>query len=132
LLEVVIACVIGAIAFAVIFHSTLASLISVRTAGAEQAALMLARSHLALAGRELGEIASEGDDGPFHWRVQVTREAVAEPGPGVVNWFLHKGEARPTLYDVNVAVSWEVVGRRESVQLDTKRLGFIAPPPTEQ
>lgn len=127
LLEVMVACVIAVLAFGAVFHTALSGAATARNAGTYQAALTLARSRMAMLGRDVTDRMSEGDDGPFHWHVQVAREAVAEPGPGVVNWFLHKGEARPTLFAVSVAVSWQAAGRREEIQLATKRLGFTAP-----
>jgi prepilin-type N-terminal cleavage/methylation domain-containing protein len=131
LLEVLVASVIAAMMFAVLLQTALSGIRAVRNAGAYETAMALARSHLAMLGRNVADEAGEshGTDGPFDWRVRVTPEAVADPGAGIVNWFLHKDEARATLYAVSVTVSWRLEGQQRALRVDTKRLGFAPPPP---
>jgi prepilin-type N-terminal cleavage/methylation domain-containing protein len=133
LLEVLVATVIAAAMFAVLLQAAMSGIRTVRSAGAYETAMALARSHLALLGRNLAEAPpdSHGSDGPFDWRIRVAREAVADPGAGIVNWFLHKDEARATLYAVSVTVSWRLEGRQRELRVDTKRLGFAPPPAPE-
>jgi prepilin-type N-terminal cleavage/methylation domain-containing protein len=131
LLEVLVATVIAAAMFAVLLQTALSGIRTVRTAGAYETAMALARSHLAMLGRNVADNAgdSHGNDGPFDWRVRVKPEAVASSGAGIVNWFLHKDEAHATLYDVSITVSWQSEGRRRDLSVSTKRLGFAVPPP---
>jgi prepilin-type N-terminal cleavage/methylation domain-containing protein len=133
LLEVLVASVIAAAMFAVLLQTALSGIRTVRNAGAYETAIALTRSHLAMLGRTVADAApdSHGSDGPFDWRIRVTPEAVADPGAGIVNWFLHKDEARATLYAVSITVFWRLEGRRRELRLDTKRLGFAPPPPPE-
>lgn len=133
LLEVLVALLIAAAMFAVLMQTALSGIRTVRSAGAYETAMALARSHLAMLGSNVADEAgdSHGRDGPFEWRVRVTPEAVADPGAGIVNWYLHKDEARATLYSVSVSVSWQLEGRRRELRVSTKRLGFAAPPPPE-
>jgi general secretion pathway protein I len=133
LLEVLVASVIAAVVFGVLLRSALSDIGTARNAGAYETAAALARSHLALLGRDMATVAPDqhGSDGPFEWRVRVTREAVADVGGGIVNWYLHKDEARAALYAVGVSVSWQSEGRRHELHLDTQRLGFAPPPPPD-
>jgi prepilin-type N-terminal cleavage/methylation domain-containing protein len=133
LLEVLVASVIAALMFAALLQTALSGIRAVRSAGAYETAMALARSHLAMLGRNAADEAgdSHGSDGPFDWRVQVKPEAVASSGAGIVNWYLHKDEARATLYAVSVTVSWQSEGRRRELRVDTKRLGFASPPASE-
>ena len=133
LLEVLVALVIAAVVFGVLLQSALSGIGTARDAGAYETAMALARSHLAMLGRDMANAAPDthGSDGPFDWRVHVTREAVADPGAGIVNWFLHKDEARPALYAVSISVSWQSEGHRREFRIDTQRLGFAPPPPPD-
>src|SRR5277367_3089584 len=109
LLEVMVASLIAAAVFAVLLQTALNGIRTVRGAGAYQTAMALARSHLAMLGRNPADEGGDlhGKDGPFDWRAQVTPEAAVDPGPGIVNWFQHRNEARVTLYAVSVIVSWQ-------------------------
>lgn len=131
LLEILVATVIAAAMFAVLLQTALSGIRTVRTAGAYETAMALARSHLAMLGRNVADNAGDqhGSDGPFDWRVHMKPEAVASSGAGIVNWYLHKDEPHATLYDVNVTVSWQSEGRRRELSVTTKRLGFAVPPP---
>jgi prepilin-type N-terminal cleavage/methylation domain-containing protein len=133
LLEVMVAALIAAALFAVLLPTGLTGIRTVRDAGAYQAAMALARSHLAMLGRNPADESGDlhGKDGPFDWRVQMTPEAAVDPGPGIVNWFLHRDDARVTLYAVSVIVSWPSEGRRRELRIDTERLGAAPPPPPE-
>jgi prepilin-type N-terminal cleavage/methylation domain-containing protein len=133
LLEVMVAALIAAAVFAVLLPTGLTGIRTVRAAGAYETAMALARSHLAMLGRNPADESGDlhGKDGPFDWRVRVAPEAAVDPGPGIVNWFLHRDEARVTLYAVSVIVSWQSEGRRRELRLDTQRLGTAPPPPSE-
>jgi general secretion pathway protein I len=130
---VLVASLIAAAMFAVLLQTAMSGIRAVRNAGAYETAMALARSHLAMLGRNVADEAgdSHGSDGPFDWHVRVTPEAVANPGAGIVNWYLHKDESRTTLYAVGVTVSWRLEGRPRELRIDTKRLGFAPPPPPE-
>ena len=131
LLEILVATVIAAAMFAVLLETALSGVRTVRAAGAYETAMALARSHLAMLGRNVADNAgdSHGSDGPFEWRIKVTPQEVASSGPGIVNWFLHKDEAHATLYDVTATISWRSEGRQRELTVTTKRLGFALPPP---
>lgn len=130
LLEVLVASLIVALAFGVLLPAAVSGIATVRNAGAYETAMALARSHLAMLGRNMANVAaaSQGSDGPFDWQIRVTPEAVASPGAGIVNWFLHKDEPRATLYTVSVTVSWGAEGQRREFHIDTQRLGFALAP----
>ena len=69
LLEVMVASVIAAVMFGVLLQIGLNGLRTVRNAGAYETAMALARSHLAMLGRNMADAAadSHGSDGPFDW-----------------------------------------------------------------
>lgn len=128
LLEVLVAFVIAAMALGVLFNTALSGAATVRNAGLYETALALAQSRLALQGRfVMREGVSEGEDGPFRWRVQTTRVAEASGQPGLVNWARQAGQMRPILYRVTTTVGWRSEGRSREVRLDTQRLGFGLP-----
>lgn len=133
LLEVLVAMLIAAAMFAVLLETALTGVRTVRVAGAYETAITLARSHLAMLGRNPADEAADqhGSDGPFDWRVRITPEAVADRGTGIVNRFLHRNEARVGLYAISVVVSWRSEGHRRELRVDTKRLGFVPPPQAE-
>ena len=133
LLEVLIASVIAAAVFGVLLRSAMSGISTARDAGAYETAVALARSHLALLGRDMASLPADqhGSDGPFEWRVRLTREAVADPGAGIVNWYLHKDEPRAALYAVSVSIAWQSEGRRHELDIETQRLGFAPPPPPD-
>ncbi len=130
LLEVLVAAAIAAMVLGVLLPTALSGIGTVRAAVAYQTAGALARSHLALLGRNMADVPadSQGSDGPFDWRVRVTPEAVASSGAGIVNWFLHKDELQATLYAVSITISWQSNGRRRELSIDTQRLGLALPP----
>jgi general secretion pathway protein I len=133
LLEMLIALAIATAMLGVLLPEAVNAIATARNAGLYETAVALARSHLAMLGRNMADAppTSTGRDGPFAWRVQVKPEATASPGPGIVNWYLHSNEMRATLYDVRVIVSWEIDGHRRALRIETQRLGF-APPPSAQ
>lgn len=134
LLEVLVALVIAAAMLGALLQAGLNGMRTARNSGAYETAMALARSHLALLGRNMADVAaaSHGSDGPFDWRIRVTPEAVADNGAGIVQWYLHRNELRATLYAVSITVSWRLDGHPREVHLDTQRLGFALPPPLLQ
>ena len=88
LLEVLIAIVIAAVVSGVLMRSAMTGIGTAREAGSYETAVALARSHLALLGRDMASLPAEqhGTDGPFAWRGRVRRDAVADSGGGIVNW----------------------------------------------
>jgi prepilin-type N-terminal cleavage/methylation domain-containing protein len=133
LLEVMVAALIAVAVFAALQQAALTGIRTVRGAGAYQTAMALARSHLAMLGRNPADEGGDlhGSDGPFDWRARVAPEATVDPGAGIVNWFQHRNEARVTLYAVSVIVSWQSEGHRRELRLDTQRLGTAPPPAPE-
>lgn len=134
LLEVLIAAMIAILVFAALMQASLSGIRLTRSAGGYEMAMALARSHLAMLGRNMATVPpdSHGKDGPFKWRIQVEPEATDNPGPGIVNWFIHRDESRATLYTVIIVISWPADGRHPVLRLVTQRLGFAPPPPVTQ
>jgi prepilin-type N-terminal cleavage/methylation domain-containing protein len=133
LLEVLVAMLIAGAMLAVLVETALTGVRTVRDAGAYETAIALTRSRLAMLGRNPAEDAADqhGSDGPFDWRVRITPEAVVDRGTGIVNRFLHRNDARVTLYAISVVVSWRSEGHPRELRVDTKRLGFVTPPQVE-
>lgn len=130
LLEMLIALAIATAVLGVLLPGAVSAIATARSARSYETAVALARSHLALLGRNMAYVppVSSGRDGPFDWRVQLKPEATASPGPGIVDWYLHSTEMRATLYHVGVVVSWQADGHRRSLHIETQRLGFAPPP----
>jgi len=121
LLEVVVALVIASLALIGLFQAGSGGLFAVDTAARAEEALQRAQSHLAAVGRgaALVEGDSGGDDGGgYRWRLRV--QAVTQR-PGVAA----DGVTPETtsLFDVEVAISWQAHGHRRAVVLRTLRLG---------
>ncbi len=130
LLEVLVALAIAAVTFGVLLSTELSGIRTVRNAGAYEAAMQLARSHLAMLGPNMASVppVQQGQDGPFVWRIQVKPEQVAHSRAGAVQLFAHANELRATLYAVGITVSWRSDGREQDLYLNTQRLGFVALP----
>jgi hypothetical protein len=112
----------------VLVNTALSGVETVRNAALYDGALALAQSRLALEGRIVSrERMAEGDDGPFRWRVRITRIADASSAPGLVSWARQAGQMRATLYSVTATVGWSLEGSSREVRLETQRLGFAAP-----
>ncbi len=130
MLEVLVALVIAALAFGVLFQAATDGVNAVRTAGLYSTALALARSRLALVGASpLREQSTEGADGVLHWRVRVTPAGVSAPPAGLLDRVRRSREMIPVLYHVTVVVGWNARGAPRRVTLETSRLGFDAPQP---
>ena len=120
LLEVLVALVIAALAFVVLFQAGGGGLVSVATASRADEALERAQSHLAAVGRDVALLqgASSGDDGSgYRWSLRVTPVASRRlsgqnfgPGP------------EAALFDVEVTISWEAGGHRRAVVLRSLRV----------
>lgn len=124
LLEVLVAFAIAAAALTALTQGALGGLQSVRVSGHVQEATSRARSRLAVLGRAapLAPGEQEGDDGGgFRWRQRVA--PVGDPLPAA------RGEARPALFDVSVAVSWRLDGGAREVVLRTRRMALLPPEP---
>lgn len=124
LLEVVVALAIAAVALVGLFQAGSGGLFAVDTAARAQEAIQRAQSHLAAVGRDAALVQgdfTDDDGGGYRWRLRVrsvaTHPALA-PGGGSV--------APPTLYDVEVAISWPGRSGDRSVVLKTLRLGTAA------
>jgi len=124
LLEVLVAFVIMSIALAALMRSGSQGLRGVDIAAQTETAVALAQSHLQLF-RELteaGTLDRQGDEGPYHWRLQVVPLNTV-PVAAV-------GRSRPTptvLYQVLATISWASQGRQSSIRLDTRRLSPVSP-----
>src|SRR6516165_2632550 len=121
LLEVVVALAIAAVALIGLFQAGSGGLFAVDTAGRAQEAVQRAQSHLAAVGRDAALVQgdfTDDDGGGYRWRLRVrpvaTHRASASGGGSA---------ALPTLYDVEVAVSWLGRSTDRSVVLKTLRLG---------
>ena len=121
LLEVVVALVIASLALIGLFQAGSGGLFAVDTAARAEEALQRAQSHLAAVGRDaaLVEGDSSGDDGGgYRWQLRV--EPVAQrqglAADGVT-------PQTTTLFDVEIAISWQAHGHRRAVVLRTRRLG---------
>jgi len=129
LLEALIATAIAAMVLGVLLRTAVGGIGAVREAANYQLAVALARSHLTMLGRNMAGVPtdSQGNDGPFGWRIRVAPEAAASSGTGIVDWYLHKDELQATLYSVSVTVSWQSDGRRRELDVHTQRLGLALP-----
>ena len=121
LLEVIVALAIAAVALVGLFQAGSGGLFAVDTAARAQEAVQRAQSHLAAVGRSAALVQGEftdDDGGGYRWRLRVrpvaTHRASASGGGSA---------ALPTLYDVEVAVSWLGRSTDRSVVLKTLRLG---------
>ena len=121
LLEVVVALAIAAVALVGLFQAGSGGLFAVDTAARAQEAIQRAQSHLAAVGRDAALVQGDfpdDDGGGYRWRLRVrpvaTHRASASGGGSA---------ALPTLYDVEVAVSWLGRSTDRSVVLKTLRLG---------
>ena len=121
LLEVVVALAIAALALVGLFRAGGGGLIAVDTAARAEEAVQRAQSHLAAVGRDAALVAGEftdDDGGGYRWRLRVrpisTRQALAQDG---------SSSSTTTLFDVEVAISWQARGGERSVVLKSLRLG---------
>jgi general secretion pathway protein I len=121
LLEVVVALAIAALALVALFQAGTGGLFAVDTAARAEEALQRAQSHLAAVGRDASLVEGEqsGDDGGgYRWRLRVEprgqRQGVAADGITMQT---------TTLFDVEVAISWQARGHERAVVLHTLRLG---------
>jgi hypothetical protein len=131
LLEALVAAAIAAIAFAVLAGIGRDALRLARAGAATEAALSLARSHVALEAAALRESDRAGADGAFRWRAHTAVVARARPPEGVVDRFEAAARARPVLFAIAVEVDWTEDGRTRHVALETNRVGFAPPQTTE-
>ncbi len=121
LLEVVVALVIASLALIGLFQAGTGGLFAVDTAARAEEALQRAQSHLAAIGRDaaLVEGDSSGDDGGgYRWRLRIQpvaqRPSVAPDGVT---------SQTTSLFDVEVAISWQAHAHQRAVVLRTLRLG---------
>jgi len=120
LLEVLVAFAIAALALALLYQVGSMGGTAAETAGYYEEAVSRAKSHMAALGRDTPVVEGEreGDDGgPFHWRITIAPTATAEPDP-----LAPPRTQRLTLYNVEVAISWNQSGRTRAVVLHTQRL----------
>jgi len=134
LLEVLVALAIAAMTFGLLLSTELNGIRAVRDAGTYEAAMQLARSHLAMLGPNMANVPPEqhGQDGAFIWHIRVRPEAVAHAGAATAQLFPHANELRATLYGVGLTVSWRSDGREQNLYLNTQRLGFVPLPLPQQ
>jgi general secretion pathway protein I len=121
LLEVLIAFAIAALALGLLYQAASSGGSAVRQAGLYEEAVSRAKSHMAALGRDtpVTEGEREGEDGgPFYWRISISPSAATQPSPNAP-----PTSQRLTLYNVEVAVSWTVDGRKRQVVLHSQRLG---------
>jgi general secretion pathway protein I len=125
LLEVLVAFIIMSIILAPMLEGGSASVRNVEIASRTELAVSLARSHLsAFDAQPATEEDLQGDEGSYHWRLQVAPLSVM-PVQVV-------GRSIPdstVLYRVTATVSWTSDQRQSSVRLETMRLTPISPAP---
>ena len=122
LLEVLVAFVIAALALSVLYRGAVDGVFSARTAGQYEDAVSRARSRMAAVGHGSAIVPGEqsGDDGDgFRWRTRVTLVSPAAPSAL---------KRVPALFDVSVAIDWGQTGSNRRLELNSQRLGFVAPP----
>jgi general secretion pathway protein I len=129
LLEVVVAFAIAAMALGIMFKAAAGGMLAVATAGRYEEAVSRAKSHLSAIGRDgpLSDTTNDGDDGGgYRWRVRIVTIGTVNPsGNGPVVAFLQPAR-RPTLYSVEVGISWTEAGKTREYLLQTQRLGNTA------
>jgi general secretion pathway protein I len=119
LLEVVVALAIAGLALVGLFRAGSGGVLAVDAAGRADEAIQRAQSQLAQFGRSFAITPgdSEGDDGGgYRWRVHARPLAAWQVGSGAQ-------AATITLFEVEVAISWQAGGGRRSVVLNSLRLG---------
>src|SRR6516162_8418014 len=121
LLEVLVAVAIAGLAVIGLFQAGSGGLFAADTAARAEEAIQRAQSHLTAVGRDAALVQgdfTDDDGGGYRWRLRVrpvaTHRASASGGGSA---------ALPTLYDVEVAVSWLGRSTDRSVVLKTLRLG---------
>jgi general secretion pathway protein I len=129
LLEVVIAFAIAALALGVMFKAAIGGMSAVGTAGRYEEAISRAKSHLAAVGRDgpLSAGETQGDDGSaYRWRIRIVQVAAITQNTNPLTPFAQASFRKPTLYSVEVGISWSESGRSREVLLQTQRIGAPA------
>jgi general secretion pathway protein I len=119
LLEVVVALAIAGLALVGLFRAGSGGVVAVDAAGRADEAIQRAQSQLAQIGRSYAITPgdSEGDDGGgYRWRVHARPLAAWQLGSGAT-------ATTVTLFEVEIAISWQASGGRRSVVLNSLRLG---------
>jgi len=130
LLEAIVAFAIAALALAILFRAATGGMVSVTTAGRYEEAVSRARSHMAAIGHDgpLSETETEGDDGGgYHWRIHIVPLAsVTPPANGPQPAFMQAPGRKPTLFSVEVGISWDDGAQHREFLLQSQRLGADA------
>ena len=127
LLEAIVAFMIAALALGILFRAASGGVLSVNIAGHYEEAVSRAKSHMAAIGHDgpLSETETEGDDGGgFHWRIHIVPLASVNPqtnGPQPA--FMQAAGRKPTLFSVEVGISWDDHGKKREFLLQSQRLG---------
>lgn len=118
LLEVVVALAIAGLALVGLFRAGSGSVFAVDAAGHVDEAIQRAQSRLAAIGR-IGEITPgeiEGDDGDgYRWQVRARPVSAWQVGSG-------NAAATLTLFEIEIAITWQAGDGRRSVVLSSLRL----------
>jgi len=120
LLEVIVAIVITTLALIGMFEAAGGGLMAAETAGRVEEAVERGQSHLAALGRGAALVQGDlsGDDGGgFHWDLRVQPLALRAGDPRLGQ------RPTPSLYTVEVTISWQEGRRRKAIVLSTLRLG---------
>jgi hypothetical protein len=119
-----VALVITVLALSALFSGIADGLVAVKAADLSEQALSRARSRLeSLSGSTLTPGVQSGEDGGgFAWQTRITSVAFAQAAAANP-----RTAARIGLYNVAVIVSWQNRGRTQHVQLDSQRIGVLAP-----
>ena len=119
LLEVVVALAIAGLALVGLFRAGSGGLLAVNAAGRANEAIQRAQTQLAAFGRSYAITPgdSEGDDADgYRWQVHARPLAAWQVGSGATAVTI-------TLFEVEIAISWQAGGGRRSVVLNSLRLG---------
>ncbi|HZK89084.1 MAG TPA: prepilin-type N-terminal cleavage/methylation domain-containing protein [Stellaceae bacterium] len=120
LLEVVIGLAIASLALIALFEAGSEGLFAVETTGRVKEAVQRAQSHLAAidAGGAFATGETAGNDGGgFRWRIRTRPIALQQGG---------EAEDAPSLFAVEIVISWRERGRTRSVALASRRLATAA------
>ena len=124
LLEVLVAFIIMSLALVALLRSGTAGISNVEAAVYTERAISIAQSRLSSFDAQTDPVAEDlqGDDGDYHWRLQVAPIQRIPVRP------VGRSQPGPTsFYQVRLTVSWIVSGRHSAIQLVTQRLTPVPP-----
>ena len=124
LFEVLVAFIIMSLALVALLRGGATGMSNVEVALRTERAVAIAQSHLSSFNAQPNPADEDlqGDDGEYHWRMQVAPIATIPVRP------VGRSNPGPTsFYQVWMTVSWIADGRRSAIELETKRLSPMPP-----